>query len=79
MIFTTLTSLWSCFFTCSSLGAFTTMVIFDRPGSVVGPTASEWMLKPLLASREDTRASTPGLSSTSTLSTCCSLTSPPVR
>ncbi len=63
---TTLISLWSCFFTCSTSGASTTMVIRDMPSSAVGPTASEWMLNPLLASNEETRASTPGLSSTMT-------------
>src|SRR4051794_37254594 len=67
-IFSTLTSLLSCLVTCSSgrPSTSTTMVIRLTDGDSVGPTASEEMLKPRRLNSDATRASTPGLSSTST-------------
>ena len=44
----------------------TWIVIREMPGCSVGPTASDMMLKPRRENRPETRASTPGLSSTST-------------
>src|SRR5215216_5221734 len=44
----------------------TTIVMRLRPGSSVGPTASESMLKPRRLNSPEMRARTPGLSSTST-------------
>ena len=54
--------------TCSSgsPSTATTMVIRDTSGFSVGPTASEWMLNPRRENSDETRASTPGLFSTST-------------
>ena len=46
-------------------------VILERPSWWVGPTASEWMLKPRLENMAEIRARTPGLSSTRTVSVCC--------
>src|SRR5690606_22290539 len=68
----TLTSLLSCLVTCSSgrSAALTTMVIREIPRCSVSPTASESMLKPRRENSPATRASTPGLFSTSTDSVC---------
>src|SRR5206468_12825407 len=67
-IFSTLTSLFSCFVTCSSGSPSTSTTIVMRltDGDSVGPTASEEMLKPRRLNSDATRARTPGLSSTST-------------
>ena len=67
-ILSTLISLFSCLVTCSSgsPSTATTIVIRETSGFSVGPTAREWMLKPRRENSEDTRASTPGLFSTST-------------
>ena len=68
VIFTTWISLNSCLTICSS-GAdstSTTIVIRLKRSSSVGATASEKMLKPRRANSPATRASTPGLFSTST-------------
>ena len=48
----------------------TTMVIRDMSFCSVAPTASDWMLKPRRENSDATRASTPGLSSTSTDRVC---------
>ena len=68
-IFTTLISLSSCLTICSS-GAdstSTTIVIRLNRSSSVGATGKEKMLKPRRANSPDTRVSTPGLFSTSTV------------
>ena len=67
-ILSTLISLFSCLVTCSSgnSSTATTIVIRETSGFSVGPTASEWMLKPRRENSDETRASTPGLFSTST-------------
>src|SRR3954453_189323 len=69
-ILITLTSLLSCLVTCSSgsSSTATTIVIRDTSGFSVGPTARDSMLNPRRGNRPKTRASTPGLFSTSTLS-----------
>ena len=71
-ILSTFTSLFSCFVTCSSgfSSTLTTIVIRERPGVSVGPTASESMLNPRAANSPAMRVSTPGRSSTSTDSVC---------
>src|ERR1700753_3775688 len=68
MILMTLISLLSCLVICSSgvSSAETTMVIRDMSFCSVAPTASDSMLKPRRENSAATRASTPGLSSTST-------------
>src|SRR6185437_3394838 len=67
-ILSTLTSLFNCLVTCSSAlpCTDTRMVIRDISGCSVGPTANDSMLKPRRLNSPDTRASTPGLFSTST-------------
>jgi len=73
-------SLLSCLVTCSSgkSSTATTIVMRETSGCSVGPTASDSMLKPRREKRPDTRASTPGLSSTSTESVWrCITTAPP--
>jgi len=72
MILITLISLLSCLVICSSgvASAETTMVIRDMSFCSVAPTASDSMLKPRRENSAATRASTPGLSSTSTDSVC---------
>src|SRR4051812_9648386 len=69
-ILITLTSLLSCLVTCSSgsSSTATTIVMRDTSGFSVGPTARDSMLNPRRENRPETRASTPGLFSTSTLS-----------
>src|SRR5918912_43190 len=71
-IFRTFTSLLSCLVTCSrgEESALTTIVMRETSGFSVSPTASESMLKPRREKRPETRASTPGLFSTSTDSVC---------
>ena len=66
-ILMTFTNLFNCFFTCSTDSSSVTIVIFDLPSTFVGPTASEFMLKPLLDIVDATLAKTPGLSSTNIL------------
>src|SRR6266550_7068365 len=68
----TFTSLFSCLVTCSSgrSSTFTTIVIRDTSRCSVGPTASDSMLNPRRLNSPATRASTPGLFSTSTDSVC---------
>ena len=77
-ILMTCTSLLSCLVTCSSgkSSTETTIVIRETPGCSVGPTASEAMLNPRRENSPETRASTPGLSSTSTESVCFSIMRP---
>src|SRR5947209_9975407 len=72
MILMTLISLLSCLVICSSgvLSAETTMVIRDMSFCSVAPTASDSMLNPRRENNAATRASTPGLSSTSTERVC---------
>src|ERR1700761_6627233 len=72
MILMTLMSLLSCLVICSSgvLSAETTMVIRDISFCSVAPTASDSMLNPRRENSAATRASTPGLSSTSTDNVC---------
>ena len=53
------------------------MVIRETPACSVGPTASDAMLNPRRENSPETRASTPGLSSTSTESVCFSIIAPP--
>src|SRR6478752_524982 len=67
-ILSTLISLFNCLVTCSSgsPSTATTIVIRETSGFSVGPTASEWMLNPRRENNDETRASTPGLFSTST-------------
>src|SRR4051812_18435692 len=67
-ILITLTSLLSCFVTCSSgsSSTATTIVMRDTSGFSVGPTARDSMLNPRWENRPETRASTPGLFSTRT-------------
>src|SRR5262249_34814086 len=71
-ILMTLISLLSCLVICSSgvSSAETTIVIRDMSFCSVAPTASDSMLKPRRENSAATRASTPGLSSTSTDSVC---------
>src|SRR3954447_23692272 len=71
-IFRTLTSLLSCFVTCSSgrSSTSTTIVMRLTVGCSVGPTASDEMLNPRRLNRLATRARTPGLSSTRTERVC---------
>src|SRR3954454_2245053 len=71
-ILMTLTSLLSCLVTCSSgrSSTFTTIVIRDTSSCSVGPTARLSILTPRREKRLATRASTPGLFSTSTDSVC---------
>src|SRR5690606_11399189 len=71
-ILSTFTSLLSCLVTCSSgsLSTLTTIVMREMSSCSVGPTASESMLKPRRLNSAATRASTPGLFSTSTDSVC---------
>src|SRR5215218_10983169 len=61
-------SLFSCLVICSSgwLSASTTIVMRDRSGFSVGPTASDSMLNPRRLNSAETRARTPDLFSTST-------------
>ena len=68
------TSLLSCLVTCSSGKPRRRRRSSSgrRPRCSVGPTASDSMLKPRRENRPETRASTPGLFSTSTESVCCS-------
>ncbi len=63
-------SLSSCLTTCSTEWRVqsTRMVITERSARSVGPTARLSMLKPRRENRPETRDSTPGLFSTSTLS-----------
>ena len=74
-------SLLSCLVTCSSgrSSTFTAIVIRETSGCSVGPTASESMLKPRRENNADTRASTPGLFSTSTDSVCLLISRSPRR
>src|SRR3712207_4317989 len=67
-ILMTSTSLFSCLVICSSgwLSASATIVIRDRSGFSVGPTARDSMLKPRRLNRAETRARTPDLFSTRT-------------
>src|SRR6478609_3008573 len=71
-ILITLMSLLSCLVICSSgeSSTLTTMVIRDMSFCSVAPTASDWILNPRRENSDATRASTPGLSSTSTLNVC---------
>src|SRR5690606_29766116 len=71
-IFKTLTSLLSCLVTCSSgeSATFTTIVIREISLCSVSPTANESMLNPRRENSPATRASTPGLFSTSTDNVC---------
>src|SRR5690606_21883036 len=71
-ILITLTSLLSCLVTCSSgwSPTDTTMVIREMSGCSVGPTARDSMLKLRRENSPETRARTPGTSSTRTLSVC---------
>src|SRR3954454_11275406 len=61
-------SLFSCLVICSSgwLAASTTIVMRERSGFSVGPTARDSMLNPRRLNSAETRASTPDLFSTST-------------
>src|ERR1700743_2993759 len=72
MILITLMSLLSCLVICSSgvLSAETTIVIRDMSFCSVAPTASDSMLNPRRENSAAMRASTPGLSSTSTDNVC---------
>src|ERR1700758_5635002 len=72
MILITLMSLLSCLVICSSgvLSAETTIVIRDMSFCSVAPTASDSMLNPRRENNAATRASTPGLSLTSTDNVC---------
>src|SRR6478752_3821682 len=71
-IFRTLTSLLSCFVTCSRgrSSTLTTMVMRLMSGWSVTPTASESMLKPRRENRAAIRARMPGVFSTRTESVC---------
>src|SRR4030042_888051 len=71
-ILTTSTTLSSCFLTCSTLASSpsTTIVIRDRLGCPVCPTAMLSMLHLRRLKRLDTRLSTPGLSSTKATKVC---------
>src|SRR6476620_5042640 len=77
-IFSTLTSLFSCFVTCSRAlpSTPTTIVMRDSPGCSVGPTASDSMLNPRRLNSPATRASTPGLFSTRTDRVCLVIAHP---
>src|SRR5947209_10481179 len=65
-------SLFSCLVICSSgwVSASTTIVIRDRSGFSVGPTARDSMLNERRLNRAATRVRTPALFSTSTESVC---------
>src|SRR4030042_407945 len=71
-ILTTSITLSSCFRACSTLASSpsTIMVIRDRCGCSVCPTAMLSMLKLRRRKRFDTRLSTPGLSSTNATNVC---------
>src|SRR5689334_13133611 len=69
----TSTTLLSCFSICSSdfSSPPTTIVIRETVGSSVMLTASDSMLNPRRENNPETRASTPGLFSTSAVIVCC--------